>query len=337
MRYRAFFSYARADDRIANWLHRQLDGYRTPKPLVGTDGELGPVPAKLHPIFRDRTDLESGGHVDAALQQALEESETLIVLCTPTSAKSHWVNHEIETFLKLGREAAIFPVIAAGVPDSGDPDTECFPPALRNKGLLAADLREIKLPTGQLVGDGREGGRLKLTAGLLGVPLDKLVQRERRRQQQVVVVLSAAALVFLGVAAVAGVQTINERTQRERADKQRERADKKTIEAERNLKLANDQRERADAKTKEAIASAREAERQSGIASENARQARSTLHRFFATQAWARIERGEYLAAARYALAGMHLSREGNEPENAHLFEATLAGAVFEAGESTPP
>ncbi len=36
MRYRAFFSYARADDRIANWLHRQLDGYRTPKPLVGS-------------------------------------------------------------------------------------------------------------------------------------------------------------------------------------------------------------------------------------------------------------------------------------------------------------
>lgn len=215
MRYRAFFSYARADDRIASWLHRQLDGYRTPKPLVGTGGELGPVPAKLHPIFRDRTDLESGGHVDAALQQALEDSETLIVMCTPTSAKSHWVNHEVETFLNLGREAAIFPVIAGGVPDSGDPETECFPPALRGKGLLAADLREIKLPTGQLIGDGREGGRLKLIAGLLGVKLDALVQRERRRQRGQLAIFTALTLVFasLAIAALifARISVLNER------------------------------------------------------------------------------------------------------------------------------
>ena len=103
MGYRAFFSCARADDRIANWLPRQLDTYCAPKALVGVEGVLGPVPTKLHPIFRDRTDLQAGGHVDGALQQALEESETLIVLCTPTSAKSHWVNHECETFLRLGR------------------------------------------------------------------------------------------------------------------------------------------------------------------------------------------------------------------------------------------
>ncbi len=214
MGYRAFFSYARADDRIANWLHRQLDAYRTPKALVGAEGTLGPAPPKLHPIFRDRTDLQAGGHVDASLQQALEESETLVVLCTPTSAKSHWVNHECETFLRLGREGHIFPVIAAGAPDSGDAETECFPPALRGKGLLAADLREIRLPSGQLVGDGKEGGRLKLIAGLLGLPLDKLVQRERRRQRQTVAMLSAAALVFAGVALLAGLQTLAANRQR---------------------------------------------------------------------------------------------------------------------------
>jgi hypothetical protein len=216
MGYRAFFSYARADDRIANWLHRQLDAYRTPRALVGAEGALGAVPAKLHPIFRDRTDLQAGGHIDASLQQALEDSETLIVLCTPSSAKSHWVNHECETFLRLGREGHIFPVIAAGVPDSGDPETECFPPALQGRGLFAADLREIRLPSGQLVGDGREGGRLKLIAGVLGLPLDKLVRRERRRQRQTMAMLGAAALVFAGVAVLAGLQTLaanRERTQ----------------------------------------------------------------------------------------------------------------------------
>jgi WD40 repeat protein len=198
--YRAFFSYARADDRIANWLHRQLDGYRTPKALVGGEGALGLVPAKLFPIFRDRTDLQAGGHVDQSLQQALEESETLVVLCTPTSAKSHWVNHECETFMRLGREAHIFPIIAEGEPDCGDPERECFPPALRGKGLLAADLREIRRPGGQIIGDGREGGRLKLIAGLLGVPLDALIRRERQRQRLTMLAFAAASMVFAGLA-----------------------------------------------------------------------------------------------------------------------------------------
>lgn len=198
--YRAFFSYARADDKVANWLHGQLDRYRTPKSLVGTRGALGVVPAKLHPIFRDRTDLQAGGHIDQSLQDALENSESLIVLCTPTSAKSHWVNHECETFLKLGRSNRIFPVVAAGAPDSGDPETECLPPALRGKSLLAADFREVRLSNGQLIGDGREGGRLKLIAGLLGVPLDALVLRERKRRRLMMASLGTATVLFAAVA-----------------------------------------------------------------------------------------------------------------------------------------
>lgn len=55
--YRSFFSYTRGDDQIADWLHRQLDSYRTPKALVGIDGVYGSVPRKLHPIFRDCADL----------------------------------------------------------------------------------------------------------------------------------------------------------------------------------------------------------------------------------------------------------------------------------------
>lgn len=218
MRYRAFFSYARADDKVANWLHRQLDGYRTSKVLVGAEGKLGLVPPKLHPIFRDRTDLEAGGHLDGALQAALEDSETLIVLCTPASAQSRWVNHECETFLKLGRADRIFPVIAGGEPESRNPATECFPPALQGKGILAADLRQVVGPNGRLIGDGRQMGRLKLIAGLLGLSLDAIVQRERRREQQLTAVLGAAAVVFATLGAVAVVQSLEAHQNQRRAE-----------------------------------------------------------------------------------------------------------------------
>lgn len=331
MRYRAFFSYARADDRIANWLHRQLDGYRAPKQLVGTAGELGPVPAKLHPIFRDRTDLESGGHVDAALQQALENSETLIVLCTPTSAKSHWVNHEVETFLKLGREAAIFPVIAGGVPDSGDSDTECFPRALRNKGLLAADLREFKLPTGQLVGDGREGGRLKLIAGLLGVKLDALIQRERRRQRRVLAGFVAASVIFAGLAVSAGgfgmvaqrrANTIFEQSSRIAEQHDQIRATViRTFLQRSTSRLSETERPRVltTADWMQGVAS--------GIDYSEGEIAVSVA---------SKAKQRQLQSAARYAVAGRRLAFEAENTALENSFRGALAGVVLMAEDQRP-
>src|SRR5688500_12615247 len=104
MRYRAFLSYSRADERVATWLHRGLDGFRTPRQLIGLKGALGPVPEKLHPIFRDRTDMPSGGELTTRVAAVLEDSERLIVLCSPAAAQSVWVNREVEAFLALGRE-----------------------------------------------------------------------------------------------------------------------------------------------------------------------------------------------------------------------------------------
>jgi WD40 repeat protein len=225
MKYRAFLSYSRSDDAIASWLHSQLDGYRPPGDLAGTNGHHGPVPRRLHPIFRDRTDLEAGGQVSGALQAALEDSESLIVLCSPASARSTWVDLECEAFMRMGREGRILPVIASGEPDSGDPETECFPPALRGKGLLAADLREIRMPNGRLIGDGRDAGRMKLIAGLLGVPLDGLVQREKRRQRLRLVTAAVAAAIFAVVAVIAIVQTVEQLRQRARAEAERDRAE----------------------------------------------------------------------------------------------------------------
>jgi hypothetical protein len=184
--YRAFFSYARADARIANRLYRALDSYRTPRTLAGGEGAFGPVPATLHPIFRDREDLPGGGALPERLQAALEDSEALIVLCTPVSARRPWVNEEVLTFQRLGRGDRIFPVVADSdrKPDPDRPIADYLPPALEGGDLIAADLREIRRPNGQVVGDGREGGRLKLIAGLLGLKLDALARRERVRQRR---------------------------------------------------------------------------------------------------------------------------------------------------------
>jgi MTH538 TIR-like domain (DUF1863) len=203
--YRAFFSYSRADGTIADWLWEYLDKYRVPSGLVGVAENRRPLSNNLHPIFRDRFDLSAGGNLSTRLQSALERSDNLIVLCTPESAKSAWVEHEVQTFLGTGRESRILPVIAAGEPDSADPSIECFPPALRGRGILAADLRETGTRTqqGRQVGDGREFGALKVIAGLLGVDFDQLIRREHRRQQSRSAILIATVALTTSLAAAA--------------------------------------------------------------------------------------------------------------------------------------
>ena len=196
MKYRAFLSYSRQDDQVADWLHRRLDKFKTPKPLIGVQGSLGDVPSKLHPVYRDRTDASGGGSLAARIEEALQNSRTLIVLCSPAAAASRWVDQEVRFFLGHADKSRIFPVIAPHLSDSSNYEEEFFPPSLRGHDLTAVDLREITVANGQVVGDGKSVGRLKLIAGVLGLPLDQLVRRERRRQRRTVFALSVVAVVF---------------------------------------------------------------------------------------------------------------------------------------------
>lgn len=203
MSFRAFLSYSRADDKLANRIHRRLDSYRTPKALVGSQGAFGNVIDRLHPIFRDRFDLATGGALTPRITDALKSSDALILLCSSRSAGSIWVNSEVEIFLQHHSQERIFPIISPDTSAKANLEDDCFPPILRGKGLLAADLREFRGSSGSTIGDGFEGGILKTIAGLLGVPLDQLIRREQARQRQKLAVFGIASIVFAIVAVAA--------------------------------------------------------------------------------------------------------------------------------------
>ncbi|HTV94398.1 MAG TPA: toll/interleukin-1 receptor domain-containing protein [Steroidobacteraceae bacterium] len=224
-KYRAFISYSHRDSRWASWLHATLESYRPPKPLLGTITERGPVPKRLTPIFRDRDELPSAVDLGALVNAALEDSACQIVICSPNSAKSRWVNEEILAFKRLGREDRIFSLIVAGEPNATDMPgrelEECFPPALRFK--LGADGGIGELRTEPIAADARPGkdgkyrAALKLVAGLLGVGFDTLRQREQQRRNRRLVAFSCVAMAGMvitsGLAAFAVVQ--RDRAQRE--------------------------------------------------------------------------------------------------------------------------
>lgn len=204
MRYVAFISYSHVDRDWARWLHRSIERYRIP-------ASLGTGAGRLTPVFLDREELSSASDLAQSVRAALEESAALIVVCSPNAARSRWVNEEIRSFKALGRGNCILCLIVGGEPGAADrqqpPESECFPAALlyqvidgqltdqRAAEPLAADVRPGA--------DSRREALLKIVAGLLGVSLDQLRQRDQVRRQRRLAGIAAAATV--GCVVLAGL------------------------------------------------------------------------------------------------------------------------------------
>jgi tetratricopeptide (TPR) repeat protein len=217
--YWAFLSYAHEDSETAEWLHQALEDFRVPPSLVGKLTDPGPVPARLTPVFRDRHELSAASDLGEEIEQALAGSRHLVVLCSPAAATSHWTNEEVDCFKRLRPEGCVLAAIVDGEPFASDMPgrerDECFPPALRQRydrrgrptdkraEPIAADLREGR--------DGRRLGLLKIVAGMLGVRLDDLVQRETLRRHRRLAWLTAASLAGMAVTSTLAVVAIQAR------------------------------------------------------------------------------------------------------------------------------
>jgi eukaryotic-like serine/threonine-protein kinase len=119
-KYKAFISYSHQDKKWGDWLHKKLETYRVSKGLIGKQTGVGVVPKRLFPIFRDREELPTSSKLGEVIAQALQESSHLVIICSPRSAKSQWVNEEIKYFKRLGKAERILCLIVDGEPYGAD-------------------------------------------------------------------------------------------------------------------------------------------------------------------------------------------------------------------------
>ena len=183
--YDAFISYSHRDMDWAKWLQHKLESYRIPRDLCDR-GERG----KHLKVFRDQTDL-AGVELQQSLRTELDTSEYLIVLCSPASAASHWVNDEVTYFISTHDRHHVIPFIVDGEPESEDPALECYPPMLRSVDehhFLGANVQEI----------GKNKAFLKLMSILLDVRFNRIVDRDKQRRTR-------SAFIFGGIAAAVAV------------------------------------------------------------------------------------------------------------------------------------
>lgn len=208
-RFSAFVSYSSKDVAFVRRLHKSLETYRLPKHLRRSKQDLFP-PERLKPLFRDLDELTASFDLTRAIREALEQSDFLIVVCSPSAAQSEWVGREIEYFRSLRGDDRILPALIDGTPATAFPAALVHVSEGRRVEPLAADFRPE--------GGSRRLAMLKLIAPLAGVELDQLIHRDGQRQQR-----RTLAMVGGAMAATAVVGVLTELTLTARAETERKR------------------------------------------------------------------------------------------------------------------
>ncbi len=239
MRYNAFISYKHAplDSEIAKKVHTGLETYRIPKSVRKRLNIK-----KIGRVFRDTEELPIGSNLTDNITEALRESECLIVICSPLTPGSEWVQKEIKTFISLHGREKVLAVLVEGEPAESFPELLLKDENGNPVEPLAADVR------GETAGERNRRFKteiLRLIAPVIGCSFDDLRQRHRERIiRRTVSFVSAAA----GVLAVAGIafglyhagvaekmtNLANEKAQL--ADEKTQLADEKTLLAEEILR-----------------------------------------------------------------------------------------------------
>ncbi len=259
--YWCFISYRHVDNKEsgrqwATWLHQTIETYEVPIELVGTLNNRGEIiPSRIFPVFRDEEELPANSDLASHIYRALENSKSMLVLCSPRATQSHYIAQELAYFKKLGKSDRIMALMIEGEPNARWDDTkqsngfkaeqECFPEFLRHEvdadGHLQIDkplepiAADMRLGTAQgwtspeayrqaLEEEGtkkpseiRESvaayttqsrlAKLKILAGILGVDLGMLTQRDSQYRLELAAIQSK--LLRRWLMAVAGLTILS--------------------------------------------------------------------------------------------------------------------------------
>lgn len=215
-KYDAFISYTHKelDIFVAETIHKKLERYHIPKKMREKCGK-----SRFSRIFRDQEELAVSPNLSEDICRALQNSEFLIVLCSPDAKDSSWVQREIEYFLKYHERSHILPVLLKGEPSEAYPSILCEEKIRKTDengretvfsvtlDPLAADVRgksrkEIYRKCGTEI--------LRLIAAMLDCPYDMLRQRHREYvMKRGIAALSLALILSIGFAVFA----VNQRNQ----------------------------------------------------------------------------------------------------------------------------
>lgn len=192
--YIAFISYRHKplDLSIAKKLHRRIERYVIPKELRRDSGK------KLGLVFRDQDELPIANNLTENICTALDHAEFLIVVCSPDTPESLWVQREITYFLEHHDRNHVLAILIDGDPEKS------FPKQLTEVRDVDGNLIEqIEPLAANIVADSAAKRNrlfrtesLRILASLIGCPYDALYHREQRYRMRRFAIAAAAALLI---------------------------------------------------------------------------------------------------------------------------------------------
>ena len=226
-RYDAFVSYRHItpDKPLAEHLQRLLEAFVPPK-------NISPD-RRLH-IFRDETELPSSNSLSRSIEEALEQSRYLIVICSPETEKSMWCMQEISYFKQLhkGKNDHIITMLVGFADKVYFPETLRFETEIKNGEVHRKEIEPLAAnacaKTLTKAKKKLKTEYLRLAAALLGCSYDDLFRREKRRQshrRMRIITILAVTMTLIAAISISSLIVIS--------------SQKRTIEAEAHELLVN--------------------------------------------------------------------------------------------------
>ena len=202
--YDAFISYKHGpvDSAAAKALQKNLEHFHVPIIAGHAKGEK--KRRKIKRVFLDEGELSATAAFASRIRLALKNSRWLIIICSPATKNSPWVDLEIRTFLEFHDRDHILAVMTSGEP------ADIFPEAFAGSGtlpdeMLAADARGKTAY--DVVRKLRGDTLLRIAAPILELTYDDLKQRHRvYRLQRFLLAASLCLVAITGFLVYASVQ-----------------------------------------------------------------------------------------------------------------------------------
>ena len=226
IKYDAFISYRHCelDQFVAVNLHKELEAFRLPKVIEKQLRAKGITKKKIERVFRDRDELPITNNLADPITNALQNSDFLLVICSPRLRESLWCRKEIETFIKMHGREHIFAVLIEGEP------ADSFPEELLYEEKITVDENGNehveRVPIEPLAADVRGKNKkeirkkikeevLRLAAPMFDCSYDDLKQRHRERAiRRIIAIAGSISAVFATFGIVSSVMAyrINEQS-----------------------------------------------------------------------------------------------------------------------------
>ncbi|WP_026490337.1 outer membrane protein assembly factor BamB family protein [Butyrivibrio sp. XBB1001] len=196
LHYNAFISYKHAelDNKVAAQIEKALERYHIPKKIQKKTGVK-----KIERIFRDKDELPITSDLSGTIEDALRNSDYLIVLCSKSTCLSTWVEREITIFLQDHPIDRVLTVLAEGEP------YEVIPKMLLSRTFQRLNsmgqVETVTEPVEPLSCDWRlplkeaKNTELpRLAAALIGCSYNELMNRQRQYKMKRLTAMAAGVM-----------------------------------------------------------------------------------------------------------------------------------------------